>query len=341
MVTSRSSGAQDRSSAQGASTDTAFFRAPTPDGWLLALKRVYRKDALNSKGFPIALIPGYGMNSFIFGYHPSGLSMEAFFAERGFEVWSVDMRGQGRSLQPSGGQRYGLHDLAVVDLATLFRFIADHTLCDGKAVHALGCSLGGSLVFAHVALSGTDLVRSVVPMGAPLRWDKLHPIIRLFSYSPRLARWLPHKHLRELASVVFPLALRVPWTLHAYLHPEISDTRDYGTLLNTVNDTSPLLNQEVAQWLKDTDLCVGGQSISGLLPRVDRPLLCVVANGDGIVPAETCLSAFQQWGSQDKTVLVVGTAKLRFAHADLFISDYSQEHVFGPIAAWLAERNAG
>ena len=37
------------------------------------------------------------MNSFLFGFHPRGTSMELCLAEAGFEVWSLNLRAQGGS----------------------------------------------------------------------------------------------------------------------------------------------------------------------------------------------------------------------------------------------------
>ena len=59
------------------------------------------------------IIPGYQMNSSIFGYHPTGASIEDHLAARGLEVWSVDLRGQGASVRTWGGTKFGLPELAV------------------------------------------------------------------------------------------------------------------------------------------------------------------------------------------------------------------------------------
>ncbi len=122
------------------------------------------------------------------------------------------------------------------------------------------------------------------------------------------------------------------------MHPEITDTSDYKTLLKTVEDTSRNMNRQMAQWIRSKDLILDGCNTSIGVRRADLPLLCVIANADGIVPAETALSAFEEWGSADKQVLVVGDTNRRFAHADLFISNFSEELVFRPLADWFEAR---
>ena len=72
-------------------------------GWRLSLSR--RRESTPPVGRPVLIIPGYGMNSYIFGFHPNGPSMIECFAMRGLEVWTVDLRGQGRSIRARGSQR--------------------------------------------------------------------------------------------------------------------------------------------------------------------------------------------------------------------------------------------
>src|ERR1051326_6861472 len=62
----------------------------------LAVRRV--AAAPSGKGArPVVIVPGYGMNSFIFGFHPQERSLEATLAHRGLVVYAADLRGQGRS----------------------------------------------------------------------------------------------------------------------------------------------------------------------------------------------------------------------------------------------------
>ena len=71
--------------------------APTSDGWSLHLRRTRLPGCFDPATKPLLIVPGYGMNSFIFSYHPRNTSMERCLAEAGFEVWSVNLRGQGPS----------------------------------------------------------------------------------------------------------------------------------------------------------------------------------------------------------------------------------------------------
>lgn len=316
---------------------TEHFTTTTTDGWILPLRRVSTGPPTHDH--PIVIVPGYGMSSFILGYHPTGISMEASFASRGFEVWSVDLRGQGQSSHPNGRPDYDMSDLALTDLPAVLSAVEQHTRCPQPRAHVIGCSLGGTILFVNLAFRASPQIHSAIAIGAPLRWVDIHPLVKL-AFRPGVARLLPFKGNRRLAELVFPLALRVPRSLHIYMHPEHSDTSNYKMLLNTVSDTSRSLNVEIARWIGAVDLHVDGRDISDALRSADVPLLSIVANADGIVPRGAATSAHELWGHDVREVVSVGDARRRFAHADLFISRHSEELVFGPIADWCAHRSS-
>jgi hypothetical protein len=114
--------------------DTRFDYVPNGAGWDLKLKRVISREHFRKQLRPLAIVPGYGMNAFIFGYHPNGASMERFLAEQGFEVWSLYLRGQEGTRRTGGETVFGMADLAIADLRACFRHIAEttETVGDGR-----------------------------------------------------------------------------------------------------------------------------------------------------------------------------------------------------------------
>ena len=72
------------------------------DGWLLSLTQCFSRSHLAPGRSPVLIVPGYGVSSQVFRYHPSGLSMQDYLVQAGFEVWLVDLRGQGRSTSVGG-----------------------------------------------------------------------------------------------------------------------------------------------------------------------------------------------------------------------------------------------
>jgi len=313
----------------------------TNDGWRLDVKQTLDPARHNPRFRPVTIVPGYGMNAFIFGYHPTGLSMEAYLAHAGFEVWSLNLRGQGASrlADRRTTPRFGLRELALVDLPAAVDFIAARNAGGHERVDLIGCSLGGTIVYAYAGIFGAARIGAIVGMGAPLRWEAIHPVLKFAFGSPAVAGLLRIKHTRAIARCGLPLLKRVPRLLSIYLHPEIVDLSQAETLAETVEDPRPELNREIAAWIRDQDLILDGENVTERFRSVARPLFIMLANADGIVPPATVLSAESAAASAVKDVYTAGDERVKLAHADMFVSEYAQQMVFEPLAAWLARQN--
>lgn len=310
---------------------------PTEDGWNLRLKRTISPLHFDSTTSPLLIVPGYGMNSFIFGYHPQGTSMERCLAEGGYEVWSLDLRAMGhaRPLRRRPGT-VTLRAYADVDIPAAVRRVADRTSTRGGGVVAIGCSLGGTILYGHLALRPqAHGIARVITMGAPLRWIEIHPLLRLLFGSPRIAGALRLSGTRRFARLVAPVLKRTPSLLSMYMNSASIDMDHLPEMTRTVEDPKPHVNREISLWLRRGDLTFGDVNITEALARVDLPLLVVLSNRDGIVPESTALSVLDAWGGRDVEVLEVGDEEGWYAHANLFVADDAPERVFEPIIHWL------
>ncbi|MDY0059329.1 MAG: alpha/beta fold hydrolase [Myxococcota bacterium] len=310
------------------------FFVPNGAGWELCCKRSLRRDSLRPGWPPVVIVPGYGMNAYLFGYHPRGPSMIDCWVERGHEVWTVELRGQGSSVRRGGRRDYGLADLARVDLPAALSFVRQHTLTGSSGLHAVGCSLGGTLLYAHVACRAAPALTSLVALGAPLRWEQANPLFRLGSEVPGLARLVGHLSTREAARRVLPLLVRAPRLLAAYLHPALVDLSDPDRLFLAVDGLHPRINAEFGRWLRTRDLVLDGCDVGAGWSTSTVPLLCVIGAGDGIVPEAAALSALARAGAPGE-VLRVGDRRRPYAHADLFVANDAPADLFLPVARWL------
>jgi len=307
-------------------------------GWRLGLSQAWDPMTLDPARRPVAIIPGYGMNGFIFGYHPRGRSMVEALAAQGFEVWVVNLRNQEPSVSTGGGREYSLRDVSVTDLGVAVRTILEQTRTDTDRVDLIGASLGGTMAYVYLVLEPDHHVGSLVSIGGPLRWERVHPVLRFSFGCECIARLLPTRGTRRLAGLALPLMSRAPWLLSIYLHPELVDLSAADQLVRTVEDPNKTLNLEISRWIRERDLVIDGTNITEGFRSVTCPLLCVIANADGIVPPETAASALRVSGSGVRDALDVGTVDMRYAHADLFIGNDSERDVFVPIGTWLSEQ---
>jgi len=314
-----------------------LFRVDNGDGWGLALRRHVDPDALDRSRRPVAILPGYGMNSFIFTYHPEGPSMAEHFARAGFEFWTVDLRAQGDSLPDGGSPTYRLEDAGLTDLRCVLEFIAGNTASKASKVDVIGCSLGATYAFIHVALEREHRVGALVAIGGPLRYLKMHPAVRLAFSSPLLAGLVPFWGTSLMAELALPLiAGLAPTLISLYLRAENVNLQKAQVLVRTVEDPVPAVNAQIARWLRTKDLVIDGRNVTDELARFRGPFLCLYGNADGIVPKETAMSAFAHVGSEVRDVVVLGDDQVKMAHADVYVSRYSHDALFQPIVEWLA-----
>lgn len=309
------------------------------DGWELALQKTWDPATLLPDAKPVVIVPGYGMNSFIFGYHPRGRSFEASLVAGGLEVWRVDLRAQGQSQRRGGTDLYGLEHFAS-DLGVAIDAALAHTSTRARQVSVIGCSLGGTIALSHMALDAQHRVGALVSMGGPVRWVAIHPLLRAAFASPTLVGLVPIRGTRTLARTFLPHVLRfAPSLLSMYINPEHIDVAAIDQLTQTVEDPNRYVNRQIAEWIADKDLILRGTNLSAAVRKLDVPLLCVVANGDGIVPRETAEYVYHQAGSADRTLLEVGSKAVRLAHADMFVSGHAEALVFEPVRSWLLARS--
>ena len=315
------------------------FLVPTAHGPTLSMRRTSPKvPSLHAR--PVVLVPGYGMSSYVFGFHPSGPSLEASLASRGLEVWSVDLRGQGQS---SWGPRrdVSLGDLAVDDLGAAIDHVLAESRCDDRsAVDLVGCSLGAALAFSHVSLVKDAKVNKIVSMGGLVTWRRVHPIVRAAFVSPWLAGKVRIGGTRVMARLVLPaLARLAPTLLSIYINPRSTDLSQVSELVKTVEDPVPSLNREIAEWVNRRELVVRGVNVSRNLRLLSHPVMCVVGRHDGVVPEETSRAIYDEVGSARRELLLVGTDEWPIGHADLFVAHHAEERIFSPVASFLLERD--
>jgi len=311
----------------------------TADGWSLQLRSTRSTSHFDPSTRPLLIVPGYGMNSFIFSFHPRGTSMERCLAEAGFEVWAMDLRGQGHSFaeKPRAGATT-LKNYASVDVPAAIERVIASSKTDAQVVTLIGCSLGGTIAYGYLALSGKRRVSELIAIGAPLRWDDVHPLLRVAFASPTIAGMLKISGTRSMVQRGFPLLLRVPSLLSLYMNTATIDINQMEAMTQTVEDPNPTVNRDIAVWIKNRDLTLGNTNVTKAMGAMSLPLLVVLSNRDGIVPERTALTAAKAWGGSDVEVLKVGDDDNWYAHANLFVADDAPRLVFDPIIAWLRKR---
>lgn len=279
------------------------------------------------------LIPGYGMNDAVFRYHPGGVSFVEALANAGLQPWTLDPRGTRSSRAPSRRSRVRLEDQAFIDLPAAMDRVA--ALSGHERVHAIGCSLGGALLYAYVGAMAHRVDR-LVAMGSPLTWTDRGGILRLFgALGPAVSR-VPIRGVSALARAGLPLLRHLPPSVTGfYVNPQLTDLRDARQVARIVESPHADVSLRLSQWIRDGDLTLGGHDVRAGLRQFERPLLLVLATGDGVCPPAAAKPALTAVGGP-ATLLEVDHPLHRVSHADLFLGAHVSEAVFQPIASWLS-----
>jgi len=310
--------------------------SPRSGNWRLDVTRHVDPEAHDPDRRPLVMFPGYAMNTFILDFHPTGRSMVGYLVDRGFEVWRANLRGQGDAFRVGGDHQIAFRDLARSDIPTVRDLVMRETESEADRFDVVGCSLGASFVYGYLATHVDDHgVGSVIAIGGPLRWEKVHPAVRAVFASPSLAAMLPSKGTRMMARLAIPIVKRLPPIASIYMNVRQIDLEEADELVRTVDDPNPHLNRQIAHWIEDRDLVVDGVNVTDAMADIQTPVLCILANRDGIVPPASALSILEAVGTEDVEELNIGTEHRWFAHADLFISEYAEREVFVPMTDWL------
>ncbi len=315
------------------------FEVDNHQGWTLVVKRTVSPTHHRTGQRPVLLLTGYGMNDFILGFHPQGRSMIRCLAEAGFEVWTGAMRRQrGSRRQRRRAGLPGLRAFCAEDMPRLIEGVLAHTTTGADSVDLVGSSLGGSVVYGHLAVCPDTPVGSVVAIGAPLHWEELHPAMRVLFSSERLAGWLPMVGTDRLARWLFPVVSYLPGLLSFYMNVDHIDMSEAAQLTRTVDEPDRRVNRDMVAWMRSGALVLDGVNVTEALADQTRPLLVILANRDGIVPRSAAEAAMGAWGGTDRTLVEIGDDEDWYAHADLFIAPEAPKLLFEPLAAWLRER---
>lgn len=178
--------------------------AATPDGCRVALARYRPRGA--AREAPVVLVHGLAACRVSFDLAPE-VSLARALADAGWDTWSVELRGHGRARGP---RAYGFDDHLERDLPAALAAVQAAT--GAPRVHAIGHSMGGILVLAHLARGGDDLASAAV-IGSALDYSGSASDFHRWVRASALGRVLPAVPLGALASLAAPLLARAPGPL--------------------------------------------------------------------------------------------------------------------------------
>lgn len=307
----------------------------TQDLWKIRMCR-YRKG--RTGGQPVLLVHGANTNQHNFT-SPEGVSLVDALVERGYDCWTVDLRGCRSSVPPFERTRNHVttDDFLNDDIPTAIRYIQQET---GYArIHYVGHSLGGMLLYAYALKYGTDNLASGTTLGSPLGFEdkpgRRSPFMfKLAGLFPALSGSfvrgvVPIVSCFRLSPAVFPTNMR-----------NVARTMNAGHFYRLIEDPLPGVLDDLCRWVNRPGWRMDGGNLNVLdgLAELDLPLFVLYAPSDPFVSLSNAKAFFEALPTSDKRMLVCAKEhgfKHDYNHCDLAFSHEGAREVFGPIARWI------
>lgn len=322
-------------------TPDAVAFTNTRDGLRLALHRYHGRA--EPRGHAVVLCHGLGANHHAFDIHPD-VSLARYLSRRGYEVFSVDLRGHGASERPAA-YRWTFDDYLHSDVPALVA--AATRLSGARPVHWIGHSMGGLLAYAHLASASAPGLRSAITVGSSLDYSVAKSgFRRLLPFRALLAR-LPAVPVRSIArlSSRFPTGVRSPFEAFnvwsSNVHPE-----HWQRVCEAVfHPVSPPVMEQLASAMEPGGLRSrdGRRAYFDGLASVRAPVLALAGDRDRQCPPEAARHTSEALGSASRQLAVFGKTHGHhdhYGHFDLVMGRRAPVEVFPIIAAWLDAHDA-
>lgn len=316
--------------------------ARTRDGWrLTALHR-----APVGQRFDEAVILCHGLaNGAAFMDFEPPASLAAFLAARGFDCFSVDLRGAGGSTPPHDAPwEASFDDYVTFDVPALVEAV--RAVSGARRVWWVGHSMGGLLGLAAASGASGEHFAGLVTLGSPV-YFRFHPrLLRLLALGRLLAA--PSGVLATAAlALSAPFAGRLPAPAFAR-HTSNLDNIDGAVQRRLlVNVFAPMWGGVLAQladWVAhDVFRSADGRvDYRAGLSRLTLPVLVAGGAVDVMAPPAVCREAFGALGAADSQLAMFGREwghAIDYGHGDLLVGRRAHEDVYPVVYDFLARRS--
>lgn len=315
----------------------------TADGW--ALTAWFRPAKQRRFPLPVVLCHGLSNNHAIMEFRPPQ-NLALFLSEAGFDCYSVDLRGAGRSTAPDELPTDATVDDHVrLDVPALLDAIGERA--GTQQVLWVGHSLGGAIGLAAATTSAKGRFAALVTIGSPV----------FFSYPSQL-RWLI-----RLARALSPWGA-FDATLIRLLAPITGFVNPWKALATTANlenieglaQRFLLANVFAPIWkgvLQQLDDWIEGDHFRSLdraidyraqLPSLDAPVLVIGGSIDALAPLAASRKLFDVLPAGRKQLALFGAefgSSAEYGHGDLLVGRHAHEEIYPVVARFLTAQAEG
>ena len=297
----------------------------TSDRRRIALHR-YCSRTERTRRNPVILVPGFGVNRRTFDAF-EGVSLAAYLAERGFDVWILEFRDHGMSAAGCGASAldFTFDDFLYRDFPAACEHI--RAVTRKRKLHCAGHSLGGLVIMAYLVREGARRdIQSAILMATPVQFKLQKEVIRAIGLMNLASRLGPIR-LTKLAYFILPFAGLINDNLtRAMIHvPNLSRHELRSVVFNHYNDISPQLIRQVASWVETQTVCdLSGRDLLENFHRVKINRSFLTGSHDKAAPAEALAESGEKLGLDPSDIRICAD----FGHGDLTASRAAVEHIY-------------
>ncbi len=293
----------------------------------------------------LLLIHGYGQNRY--AWHLPSRSFANFLAKAGFDVFSMDLRGHGKSGHFGSRRPRCPSEHVKEDVPSALEEI--QRVSGQERIWLVGHSLGGLISYA-VAPSMREAVAGIATFGSPFHFTRgawalalMGTLALLTDARIRPQRgWLPLYIWGELARIgqVFVDNPAIPFPFRGWA-PRSMEAEIFAQHMALAMDRASLeVMMQLFRTVADrrAKRCDDGgiAGFEGAFEKLDRPLLVVAGTKDDLAPPPSVKPAYKQSRSTDKTYRVFDVG-----HIDMLVGKKAPRTTWMALESWLSDRSGG
>ena len=346
-----------------------FYYADTNDGWQIAVYHYKPKESrYDPNRDPVILCHGLACNSY-FWHLDKSVDFPKYLADRGYDVWMLDLRGvnrsrrkteiagfQGMDVRGADPNIWSVDDYALRDVPAVIDLVKKKT--GKKQVNWIGHSMGGMIMYVFLERGSDpklnvparpDSVKNFVAVGSPLTIPP-PPNDLLAKESKNLEGTITLLELVNLRTPIRVLGagsaiVHTNLDLLYYNEANISGGVRVKAYVNMVDNINPGVFRQFIGMIdhdkghfRSKD---GKYDYVAELPAVKTPILLLAANVDPLAPPTSVLAAYYNVSSEDKEYREftrVNGYDVDYGHCDLIFGRTAPKEVWPYILDWLGKR---
>ena len=318
--------------------DATHF-AITDDGWRIAVHH-YRGKA----GDPVLLCHGLGANGYNMDLGPEH-SLARFLADRGLDVWSIELRGHGASCSRMPGSKakrvWTFDDHALRDVPAAIGLVLAETR--EKRLHWVGHSMGGMVAFAYLSKTQDPRIASICSMASPTDFSARPARAKALAWALRVLSFLPTMPYHRLAGALIPFYWGYPLSFptHEGRNTPIRAVRQ--SIANLIAPVNRGVFGQFALWFGSGRFTNrnGDFDYGEGLAKISVPTCALAGSRDWMLRPEEMRAGLDRLGSRKRVFHEIGRqtgTRHEYGHGDLVIGRNAKTEVFPLIASWIEAR---